>query len=76
MDIYKGFECHPTVCAVGSEYQIIVPVKFNMLFSVRVGDYKRRREVKHRRFCSVLGAERKVLQCLNKLRFFTFGSNN
>lgn len=38
MDIYKGFECHPTVCAVGSEYQIIVPVKFNMLFSVRVGN--------------------------------------
>lgn len=38
MDIYKGFECHPTVCAVGNEYQIIVPVKFNMLFSVKVGD--------------------------------------
>lgn len=38
MDLYKGFICHPTVCAVGSDYQIIVPVKFNMLFSVRVGE--------------------------------------
>jgi len=37
MEVYKGFICHPTVCAVGNEYQIIVPVKFNMLFSVRVG---------------------------------------
>lgn len=38
MEKYKGFICHPTVCAVGNEYQIIVPVKFNMLFSVIVGD--------------------------------------
>lgn len=38
MELYKGFECHPTVCAVGNEYQIIVPVKFNMLFSVIVGN--------------------------------------
>ena len=38
MELYKGFYCHPTVCAVGNEYQIIVPVRFNMLFSVRVGN--------------------------------------
>lgn len=38
MELFKGFICHPTVCAVGNEYQIIVPVKYNMLFSVKVGE--------------------------------------
>ncbi|MCQ2483860.1 MAG: metallophosphoesterase [Clostridia bacterium] len=38
MNIYEGFHCHPTVCAVGNNYQIIVPVKFQMLFCVKVGD--------------------------------------
>ena len=38
MELYKGFECHPTVCAVEDRYQIIVPVRFNMLLSVKVGE--------------------------------------
>lgn len=38
MEVFNGFICHPTVCAVGNSYQIIVPVNYNMLFSVIVGE--------------------------------------
>lgn len=38
MKLYEGFVCHPTVCAVGEKYQIMIPVKYDMLISVRIGD--------------------------------------
>lgn len=38
MELYKGFVCHPAVCAVGNTYQIMLPVKYDMLVRVRVGD--------------------------------------
>ncbi len=38
MQLFKGFVCHPTVCCVGTNYQIMIPVKYKMLLSIKVGD--------------------------------------
>lgn len=38
MNLFKGFVCHPTVCCVEDNYQIMIPVKYKMLVSVRVGN--------------------------------------
>lgn len=38
MEIFEGFVCHPTICVVGDKYQIIIPVKYEMLLSVRIGE--------------------------------------
>ena len=38
MNVPYEFLCHPTVFALGDSYQIITPVKSEMLFWVRVGD--------------------------------------
>lgn len=38
MELYKGFICHPAVCCVGNNYQIMIPVKYKMLISVQVGN--------------------------------------
>ncbi len=38
MKLYEGFVCHPSVCAVGKDYQILVPVNFDMLLSAKIGD--------------------------------------
>lgn len=38
MNLFKGLVCHPTVCCVEDNYQIMIPVKYKMLVSVRVGN--------------------------------------
>ena len=38
MEKLKGLMCHPTVCAVNDNYQIMIPVEYDMLISVRVGE--------------------------------------
>lgn len=38
MKVDPEFICHPTVFALGDTYQIITPVKSEMLFWIRVGD--------------------------------------
>lgn len=38
MNVPSEFLCHPTVFALGDSYQIITPVKSEMLFWVRIGD--------------------------------------
>lgn len=40
MNINAEFICHPTVFALGDTYQIILPVKSEMLFWVKVGEKK------------------------------------
>lgn len=40
MNLNPEFLCHPTVFALGDTYQIITPVKSEMLFWVMVGDKK------------------------------------
>ena len=40
MNVPSEFLCHPTVFAIGDTYQIITPVKSEMLFWVKIGDKK------------------------------------
>ena len=38
MKLNAEFVCHPTIFAINEEYQIVLPVKSEMLFWIRVGD--------------------------------------
>ncbi len=38
MTVDSNFHCHPTVCAVGDDYHIMLPVKTAMLVWVQIGD--------------------------------------